>query len=91
MVFVPWTCSILAGVSKGVNIKFQINVSLALTEKYLVNLPKAFEIKICCMHFNQIELSLLNYCYLTVSVLFKLRFSCWACMIRALFIECLNT
>lgn len=50
MVFVPWTCSILAGVSKGVNIKFQINVSLALTEKYLVNLPKAFEIKICCMH-----------------------------------------
>ena len=51
MVFVPWTCSILAGVSKGVNIKFQINVSLALTETYLVNLPKAFEIKICCMHF----------------------------------------
>ena len=50
MVFVPWTCSILAGVSKGVNIKFQIIFSLALTEKYLMNLPKASEIKICCMH-----------------------------------------
>lgn len=50
MVFVAWTCSILAGVSKGVNIKFQIIFSLALTEKYLVNLPKASEIKICCMH-----------------------------------------